>query len=426
MTTENVNDDEKDSRKQKGSSKGKGKKKGKGRNKGMGTNKGENKGKSRNNGSQDGDTDAGEQKHELQPSIAADLLHSENSKEPIDRSPSPSPSPVIRSSPSVTASPPSAPHKSYDPLHCHGQRNRREIRDMTAEQRREWQQAILALRADRDKDDDSEWDRLVRLHITFNDEAHGGAYFLPWHRLFLLRLENALREKQSNLALPYWDWTQDADDAAMSRVWHPDFAGGAQRGNRPIQSGPFRNMTARYPSWHIVRRDFTSGTSGDIPLLWSMGSLTQLVDEESWADFADGIEAAHSLPHIYVGGDMSSAHRAPNDPMFYLHHVFADYVYALRQERQGRYQFGGTHDFREGTKPANAEKVLLAFGVPTSHAFNLSCVKYVHPSKDGGNIEGRSGRPSDDDVCANKMFLNGESLTKDRCRRGEEVLENTQ
>lgn len=37
--------------------------------------------------------------------------------------------------------------------------------------------------------------------------AHGGPIFLPWHRLFLIRLEEQLQGvTDSDTALPYWDW----------------------------------------------------------------------------------------------------------------------------------------------------------------------------------------------------------------------------
>lgn len=347
----------------------------------------------------------------------------EDPEEPTSESPSPTPSMSASPSASQSASPSPAPPNN-DPLHCNGRRNRREIRDMTPGQRQDWRQAIMELRADRDENGDSEWDRLVLVHMNFADEAHGGSFFLPWHRLFLLRLENALRRKRPNLALPYWDWTIDAQDAALSQVWNPGFAGGAQRGNNPIQSGPFQNMDARHPDNHIVRRNFTSGVSGEIPLLWRMDSLNQLINGGSWPDFANGIESAHALPHVFIGGNMQRVRRAPNDPIFYLHHAFVDYLYSLRQQQSGTNQFGGTHDFQGGTQPARPGRVLQAFGVPASRAFNLECVNYVQPSTQGRTIAGRGARPQD--VCANEIFTNGEGLTRDRCRRGEEVLERTQ
>ena len=35
---------------------------------------------------------------------------------------------------------------------------------------------------------------------------HSGPTFLPWHRLFMVQMEEELGE-----ALPYWDWTEDAE-----------------------------------------------------------------------------------------------------------------------------------------------------------------------------------------------------------------------
>merc|ERR1719312_2110632 len=40
---------------------------------------------------------------------------------------------------------------------------------------------------------------------------HSYSTFLPWHRLLVLQLEDALRstkKKYKDIALPYWDWTQ--------------------------------------------------------------------------------------------------------------------------------------------------------------------------------------------------------------------------
>eukprot|EP00737_Agarophyton_chilense_P000887 gb/GEZJ01000983.1/.p1 GENE.gb/GEZJ01000983.1/~~gb/GEZJ01000983.1/.p1 ORF type:complete len:423 (-),score=46.00 gb/GEZJ01000983.1/:432-1700(-) len=286
------------------------------------------------------------------------------SPSPVDASPTPTSSPSPPSSlPSPSRSPIPTPSQSpsprpetvqNDPLHCQGQRNRREIRDMTAQQRSEWQQAIRALMEDRDAQGVSKWDTLVKLHMDFSDEAHGGSYFLPWHRLFLLRIENALREKQPGLSLPYWDWSVDAMDAATSRIWNGDMAGGARRTNQPIQNGQFQNVGGRYPNSHTVARDFNSGTAGDIPALWGSTALESLLNEANFGDFSDGIEAAHALPHVYIGGDMRGTWSAPNDPIFYLHHAFVDRLYEMRQQRRGRNDFGGTHDFSGGTQTARA------------------------------------------------------------------------
>lgn len=360
--------------------------------------------------------------HDKKESDGKDREKDSDSKGDKTQENTPTPTPTPSNTPKSTTS--SNPSKDAEhSLHCEGRRDRQEIRDMTPEQRRQWQEAIMALRADRDENGNSEWDRLVQLHMDFNDEAHGGSYFLPWHRLFLLRLENALRKYQPNLALPYWDWAQDAADAALSPAWDEDSLGGARRGNQPIQSGTFKGMNARRPVEHVIQRDFTSGVSGEIPLLWGISPLDQLTKEEAWGDFTDGIEAAHALPHIYIGGDMSDAFRAPNDPTFYLHHGFIDWLWTERQKSKDPNQFGGTHDFAHGTENAQPGRVFEAFGVPTKTAFNLHCVHYVSPNRPHTNSGGRGTRGTKSELGDPCADLPEHTISNKRCKNGWKVLE---
>src|SRR6187551_2793872 len=53
--------------------------------------------------------------------------------------------------------------------------------------------------------------------------AHSGPAFLPWHRYFLITLENLLRRAldDDDFRIPYWDWTADEDlaEPATSPIW---------------------------------------------------------------------------------------------------------------------------------------------------------------------------------------------------------------
>ena len=40
---------------------------------------------------------------------------------------------------------------------------------------------------------------------------HGASTFLPWHRLYMVNMEEMLEE-----ALPYWDWTEDTQ---IPQLW---------------------------------------------------------------------------------------------------------------------------------------------------------------------------------------------------------------
>jgi len=71
----------------------------------------------------------------------------------------------------------------------------------------------------------SVWDLFVLWHWTsmqltttpparMRNLAHGGPVFLPWHRMFLLRMEEQLQRHSADAdaGLPYWDWTTAGGD----------------------------------------------------------------------------------------------------------------------------------------------------------------------------------------------------------------------
>ncbi len=140
--------------------------------------------------------------------------------------------------------------------------------------------------------------------------------------------------------------------------------------------------------------------------MWSWSALDGLLGRPEWEDFADGLESAHILPHVAVGGDMVSTHHAPNDPVFYLHHAYIDFVYAIRQGRHWRYQFGGTHDFAWGTQQCSADHVFGAFGVPARNAFDIWCVDYIAPQTRGINsgVAGRTQKRCEIEVFRSGVF----------------------
>jgi tyrosinase len=70
--------------------------------------------------------------------------------------------------------------------------------------------------------------------------AHMGPAFFPWHRQFLLLLEEQLQVIEPTVTIPYWDWTTDnTRDAA---VWGDDLLGGDgdPAADYAVTTGPFR------------------------------------------------------------------------------------------------------------------------------------------------------------------------------------------
>lgn len=54
--------------------------------------------------------------------------------------------------------------------------------------------------------------QLVDIHAQPH-QMHGTQRFLPWHRVYLLLFEQALRSIHPDVTLPYWDWTQPSTQA---------------------------------------------------------------------------------------------------------------------------------------------------------------------------------------------------------------------
>jgi len=77
------------------------------------------------------------------------------------------------------------------------------------EERTRYREVIEALIAD------GSYGELVAIHIDMSHRQHsmagpvGSKRFLPWHRAFLLKLEQKMRERDATVSIPYWDWTQN-------------------------------------------------------------------------------------------------------------------------------------------------------------------------------------------------------------------------
>lgn len=281
-------------------------------------------------------------------------------------------------------------------------RTRKEVRDLSAGERRRFTAAFSAVMAS------GVYTSFVRVHATGAGHAHWTPAFLPWHRVFLLEFEDALRVVDPGVTLPYWDWSADAANPASSPVWGADLLGGSTPG-ACIPDGPFAGATVQLPLPHCVRRGFT--TTGTGPP--SMGGstfdeppvLAALINgNTSYSDFASAVEFSHGAPHVAVGsaqlrgssaGDMALVSSSSNDPAFYLHHTFMDSLWARRQAVHGATDYGGP----PGGAPARPSDTLTSFGAATvADTFSLPCVTYAPPVAAAAAAarapRGRSGRAS--------------------------------
>lgn len=196
----------------------------------------------------------------------------------------------------------------------------------------------------------------------FNDGIHNTPLFLPWHRVFLYDLENKIRAlgpEYQCFALPYWDWSAEPTPAQVSAgrsgpvIFQSGLGGdpngeclsdGSPFSTNPTDGNPYVPADTRFtttPRWwwqsgdNCLNRDADYRTGGDQTCLFTQASaLMSLIDDSLGVhgDFTVELEGIpHAYPHICIDGNMGSGN-SPDDPAFYLHHCFVDFLYALWQD----------------------------------------------------------------------------------------------
>jgi hypothetical protein len=176
---------------------------------------------------------------------------------------------------------------------------RRNYRDLTQAEKDRFVQALYHLKS-------------VGLIDQFANEhggfffagIHGTSHFLPWHRDFLRRFEDALRTFHPDVSIPYWNSTEDQDP--NDPLWDNDFLGqfdAAWGLNRALGA-------ANLPSPQDAQNTLALGTY-----------------DQFWPTLESVL---HNSPHNWVSGVMASVD-SPGDPAFYLHHCWIDLLWAQWQ-----------------------------------------------------------------------------------------------
>lgn len=164
--------------------------------------------------------------------------------------------------------------------------------------------------------DPNPYGNLVALHAnhTFNMHPFMGSVaaqrFLPWHRVFLLRVEQMGQSVDPLFFIPYWRWSVDRSVPS----WLASFL--------PTIKLPDINRT-------VTRNPPRPGTT--LPAASTINALITST-KLTFTQFVGNIDAPHGIVHNWCFGTMSDVSWSPVDPLFWLHHAEVDRLWSTWQQ----------------------------------------------------------------------------------------------
>jgi hypothetical protein len=207
----------------------------------------------------------------------------------------------------------------------------------------------------------------------FFDGLHDDVYFLPWHRWYLLQIENLVRVIDCGVTVPYWAWSLVANDAFTQPLWSDDdswFGGdGDLLQNQCVQTGPFREgefeLIASSPDSCLQRMFATVALPNQM-----LVNIVLDTAPENVTDFLFGLEVTlHNRVHCQISGTMCSVHSA-NAPEFFLHHSYVDKIWEDWQRKSDLHKTAlYDDDLIPMTSRLNSE-THLAEGLAPAHVYD--------------------------------------------------------
>ena len=225
------------------------------------------------------------------------------------------------------------------------------------------------------------YDALIEIHrVQFGAGIHQRPFFLPWHRWYILSLENLLRQIDCNVTVPYWDWSLEPQTWQNSIVWAAQCGLGGDgdpNNNDYVSDGVYRQanwqLTPSAATSNFLRRRF----NGVLPDCASVAMIQRsgLAEFNTWHDFVSS--NLHDSVHCNIGGTMCTVDSA-NAPEFFLHHGFIDKIWADWQNKGPGYKNQAYYTQNTNAMPA-------AYGHSPSTTYDLDnqpgCVRVcIEPS----------------------------------------------
>ncbi|KAJ3399329.1 hypothetical protein CcCBS67573_g03294 [Chytriomyces confervae] len=243
---------------------------------------------------------------------------------------------------------------------CTTWRTRKEWRDLSLTEKRNFINAVNRIRANGD------YAKYVGIHYRNIDAIHSTPLFLPWHREMLRRFEDSLRKVDPSVTLPYWDWSNEGGNPIKL---NPALFSSSDTSVGTKSSGCMRDgFVSGYThtnSKGCLRRDYDDHVR--FPDYTTVA--VYVLNAPNYDAFIGGLEPDHNSVHNNIGGDggdMTDASVSPEDPIFYFHHTNVDRLYDAWQ-RRGKsritsYNGGNINSQLPGLSPVTISQSMKGIG----------------------------------------------------------------
>jgi len=196
--------------------------------------------------------------------------------------------------------------------------------------------------------------------------------FLPWHRLFILRLERELQALDPSVALTYWNFSESDPAKVPVNIFNTAFFGETTGSNMTATfdtTNPMSAWATRWPSFATsaavtgVRR-FPRFAPNQLPSVSTVNNCTPPANEPTVLGFGNTFYSstassptgfsrmewlAHNRAHV-TGGGLNSCTGSGTlagwlttliqplqDPLFFMLHTNVDRLWAKWQQQNGRF-----------------------------------------------------------------------------------------
>lgn len=248
---------------------------------------------------------------------------------------------------------------------------RKEIRDMT---KNEWIKYKNAFNLFNEKGYLAD---IAKIHVDVDNYAHKNGRFLPWHRMLLLHVESILQmlTKDPEIYIPYWDWSVDASDPSKSLIFTDEYWGLSEC------------YKVSFPNSHCLQRK-----DKNIDPFYGVKDIERLINSKgTYNEFRDILELVpHALVHENLSGDMGQMF-SPNDPIFWHHHSFIDYIWHQKQIKGLKNQYEGTVN----NKKLDIEERLYPFNRQVKDVLDLKKCKIKYKPFKIVKIQSEHFKPSE-------------------------------